>query len=226
MNGKTKTIVLDFDNCIALDADTRIGSEEIKDEAWFAVYPEYERYILEPLLENAKKKVAGGKGDRKDIVAELGRHFGVSEASIAQEIIKRCDKFNQVVQNGIKTINISARTRNALSELSARLPLYINTATPRENALESLDALGLTLYFKEVYGRPGTKVQNMLSVISAESIKPDELLFVDDQQSGYLAAHEAGCNFIGIHTAKNKTWHQGTHPFPIIYFLDELLKKI
>lgn len=224
MPTKTKVIVLDMDNCILLDDTTGKGSEELKDEAWFEIYPEYERAALEPALEEAKKIAAGGKGDRKDIVRWLCRHFGVPEDKIPAEIILRCDNFNNVVQNGIKNLEISERTRKSLALLSLRAPLYVNTATPRENAQESLEALGLSTFFKEILGRPGTKIGNLRDIISRENIDPNELLFVDDQYGGYLAAEEAGCRFVGIHTAKNKAWHNTPQPFPIIRLLEELNK--
>ena|SRR3989344_1618497 len=223
---KAKVIALDFDNCIVLDENTRTGSEELKEEAWLVVFSEHERNILAPALEEAKKIVVGGKGDRKDIVKKICEHFGVPSDQIDAEVLRRCDHFNRVVQESIKTINISKRTHTALADLASRAPLYVNTATPRENVLESMDALGLTQYFKAVLGRPGTKVGNLLEIIAAESIHPEELLFVDDQQGGYLAATEVGCKFAGMHTAKNKLWHAVEQPFPIIHTLDELISSL
>ena len=88
----TKVLVLDFDNCIVLDEKIGTGSEEVKDEAWFTVFPEYSRVELEPVLEQAKKDIAGGKGDRKDIVERVSKHFNVAEEKIPQEIITRDKK--------------------------------------------------------------------------------------------------------------------------------------
>ena len=219
-----KAIALDFDNCIALNYETRMGSEEIKDEAWFKIFPEYDRGALEPVLEKVKKEIAGGKGDRKDIVKRVCEHFGISETKIQDEVIKRCDGFNRVVQEGIARLGISPQTAEDLATLSKKIPLFVNTATPREGALESLDALGVRHYFKEVYGRPGTKINNLKDIISSEAIAPYELLFVDDQESGYNAAREVYCSFVGIHTARNKAWHDVMKlPFPLIFYLRELL---
>lgn len=221
-----KVIVLDFDNCIVLNEETRHGSEEVKDEAWCLVFPEYDKTKLEPILEQAKHYIAGGRGDREDIVARVCRHLGYPEKEITYQIASRCTRFNKIVQEGIKKIGISSRTRNALARLARHLPLYINTATPFDAAWESARALDITAFFRSIYCRPANKVDNLISIIAKESIHPAELLFVDDQPSGLNATEEIGCKFVGMHTAKNTAWHNIPQPFPIIYHLEELLEII
>lgn len=217
-----KVLVLDFDNCLILDQKTRKGSEELKDSAWFEVFPEYDPDVLKSVIEAAKKDFAGGKGDRNDLVISLCHHFGIDESKIKEESIKRMNHFDEVVQRGIKEIGIPRKTREFLSDLLSKIPIYLNTATPTENVLESLKLLGLEKIFKRIYGRPGIKLENMKAILASEPVNPNEVLFVDDQESGHQIAEEVGCKFIGIHTAKNKVWHNSLQPFPIIYSLHEL----
>lgn len=219
---KVKVVVLDFDNCIALDEMTCEGSEEIKDHAWFEVFAEYAPDALAPVMDAAKLAIAGGKGDRKDIVRGVLNHFGWPETEIPDEISRRCDRFNVIVQENIKRIRISPSKRDSLAELSGRLPLYLNTATPREAIIETLETFGLTALFKGVYGRPGTKAGNLQAIIAAERVKPDEVLFVDDQPSAYEVAKEVGCQFVGIRTKRVRLWHEKSQPFPLISSLTEL----
>ncbi len=218
-------VVLDMDNCILLDPDTRNGSEEIKSEAWFEVFSEHPRSELESVLEQVKKEIAGGKGDRKDVVRRICEHFGTSQLEIPKEVERRCKHFNAVVQNGIHAMGISLNVRDALTRLSSRAPLYVNTGTPQQEAIESLSHLWISSLFRGVYGRPDTKVQNLQTIATQESVEPHQMLFVDDQESGWTATQEFGCRFVGIHTALNKEWHSGT-PFPLIYSLAELLDMI
>ena len=222
----TKVIILDFDNCVALDERTREGSEEIKDHAWFVVFPEYEREVLHPVLEDSKRRVAGGKGDRRDVARDVLRHFRFSSGDLAAEIEKRCDCFNQTIQEGIKNITLSNTWRQALAELKRCVPLYLNTATPRYTVLQSLEALEVARFFKAVYGRPGTKVENLRSICATESIHPAEALFVDDQPSGYEAARTVGMPFVGIDTARNDLWRNTPQPFPVILSLSELVPMV
>lgn len=221
-----KVIVLDFDNCIVLNEETRRGSEEMKYQAWFWVFSGHNSMIVDEILQHVTHDIAGGIGDREDIVARICRYFGYPEEEIAHQITSRCNRFNEIVQEGIKKIGISSRTRNALVRLACRLPLYINTATPYDATWESIHALGITDYFTGVYCRPQKKVDSLISIIAKESIHPAELLFVDDQPSGLNAAEEIGCKFVGIHTAKNTAWHTKRQLFPIIYHLEELLEMI
>jgi len=221
-----KIIVLDFDNCLILNEETGEGSEEIKDRAWFDVFSEYEPDVLAPILDEEKLKVIGGKGDRKDIVEQILKRFEYSESEISDEAIRRCDRFNAIIQDGIKRINVSPATRESLAALSIRFPLYINTATPQGAVLESLRFLDITSFFKSVYGRPGTKISNLQDIIIAESVSPEKILFVDDQQSGYETAKEIGCQFIGIHTKRNRLWNDNPQPFLIINSLSELPKIV
>ena len=218
---KIRVLVLDFDNCIILDEKTRTGSEEIKDEAWFNVFPEIERVELEPVLEKIKKEIAGGKGDRRDIALRVCNHFNISTAIFGIEL--RCMAFNEFVQNGIKKIGVSERTREAISALSKKIPLYINSATPASAVMESIKALDFQTYFRGVYGHPETKVENLRNIVELEGIAASELLFVGDQESDLVAAVKVDCQFVGMHTARNKTWHNIPHPFPLIFSLAELI---
>lgn len=221
-----KVAAFDFDNCIVLDENTREGSEELKDHAWFVVFPDYKREILEPVIEEVKQSIVGGKGDRQDIVKRVLEYFNFPEDKIPYEVTRLCELFNASVQEGIKQINISPEVRVALAELSDRLPLYVNTATPREAVLESLEALKIAKFFKGVYGRPRTKVDNLRQILAVEAIRAEELLFVDDQPSGWKITQEIGCSFVGMHTARNKLWHNHLQPFPIIRSLIELVELL
>ncbi len=222
---KTKVLALDFDNCLVLNEMTRKGSEEIKDEAWFMVFSEIPRNTLQPILEKIKQEFVGGKGDRKNIIDKIYQYFKIAETDLANGVAHRCEHFDALVQKGIKEIGISQKTRDAIATLSIKLPLYINTGTPHGEVLKSLNALKILQFFKGVYGRPGTKIGNLRDIIAVESVNPDELLFVDDQQIGWLIAQEIGCKFIGMHTTRNHVWNKNTQPFPIIHSLAELLEE-
>ncbi|GEM_PF-1992187 len=219
-----KCLVLDLDNCTLLDEKTGRGSEEIKDEAWYVVYPEYSREELDNAMREAKSKLslATGQADRQDVVREICRYFHVADKEIEGEVVRRCMAFNQEVQKGIAKIEISEQTRDALGELSQKIPIYVNTATPKEAAMESLDALGLTSLLKSVYGRPGTKLENLKAIVEAEGLTPSQVLFVDDQPTGWAVAQQVGCRFVGIYTERNKAWYDKPQPFPIVHSLLEL----
>ncbi|HUW22026.1 MAG TPA: HAD family hydrolase [Candidatus Bathyarchaeia archaeon] len=220
---KIKVIVLDFDNCIVLDPTTRRGSEEVKDQAWCKVFTEYDPEELEKVIAEAQEQIKGGKGDRRDIVRLVCKHFGIPEEKIPTEIEYRCEAFNAIVQVGILQIGVSPENRQAIKILSGKMPVYINTATPKEQSLESLAALELG-GFKDVYGRPGNKVENLKTIIERESIDPSKILYVGDSENDWQAAQAVGCRFIGVQTARNTAWQGKQQEFPVIHSLAEILE--
>jgi HAD superfamily hydrolase (TIGR01549 family) len=220
---KVKIIILDFDNCIILNPKTKKGSEEVKDEAWFKIFPEYDPKKLETVVKEAQKQIAGGKGDRKDVARLICEHFGVPKEKIPDEIKRSCESFNTIVQKGILEIGVSSDNRRAIGTLSKKMPVYINTATPKEQSLESLAALKLS-GFTDVYGRPGNKVENLKAIINREKINPSEVLYAGDAESDWQAAQEVGCQFVGISTARNTAWHNQSQKFPVVNSLSEILE--
>jgi len=187
-----KVVVLDFDNTIVK------GSEEAKREAWYEVFPDYDTEELNNVLNKANEIIAGGKGDRRDVIKIVLEHFGVGYDEIENEIDKYSELFNEIVQKVIVSIGVKPEDRKAIEVLSRETNLYVNTATPIKNSRESLEALGIIDLFKGIYGRPGNKVSNLNEIISIENIRPSELLFVGDQKSDLDAAKEVNCKFVGV----------------------------
>lgn len=141
-------LVLDFDNCLVLDPHTRTGSEELKKSAWLTVFP-YEPAVLSQVIDEANQKIAGGRGDRRDVVRIVLEHFAGKASD--NEIARYCDLFNKEAQAKILQIGVSRDTLDTLAQLyELDMPLYINTATPTEAVKESLRALGILYFFKGV----------------------------------------------------------------------------
>jgi len=228
---QTKCLILDFDNCIALNEKTGKGSEEIKDVAWYPVFPEYGREELDAAMKAARENLASfaaGQADRQDLVREVCRYFSIPDEQIKDEVVRRCEAFNQIVQKGIAEIGVSEKAREALTRLAKTMPIYVNTATPTDAVIQSLEALGFIpiITRAHVYGRPGTKKSNLQSIIEIEDVRAEEVLFVDDQPTGWAIAQELGCRFVGIYTARNKAWHETPQPFPIISSLSKLVSFV
>lgn len=220
---KAEVLVLDFDNCLILDPETREGSEDLKKSAWFRVFP-YEPGELSQAIDEAYRQIAGGKGDRRDVVRFVLQRCGVLQVD-EEEITRYCDSFNTLVQEGILQIGVSQEIRDTLAELNVRrIPLYINSASPAEFVEQSLKALRIFHHFKGIYGTPWTKEGNLRKIIHAEGVDPQQVIFVDDSAIAWNIAQAVGCQFIGIHTKANTAWHNGDTPFLVIRKLSELLE--
>lgn len=220
---KEKVLVVDLDNCLFLDEKTRKGSEEVKDEAWLKVFGECDRKNLELVLDEIKTELSGGKGDRKDITLKVCEIFNLPKTE--EDIGRRCRFFSETVKKGILKIGVSRDNKKALGLISKKIPVYVNTATPKDQAREILKDLDILKFFKDIYGRPETKMENMNLIIKREKINPKECLYIDDQEGGYLIAQEIGCGFKGMYTAKNIKWHiKNKLTFSVIYSLLEIVK--
>lgn len=216
-----KVVVLDFDNTVVLDPKTGLGSEDKKRLAWYDVFPDLDKNELHIALEEAQKAISGGKGDRKDIVRSVYINM-MGKTAEEEDVRDCCDRFDEIVQKSILEVGVSDENRKAIIELEDRYQVYVNTATPIEASLRSMEALGLS-GFAGILGRPNTKAENLNAVIEKEGCNPGEVVLVDDQPSSRKVAKELGCRFIGMHTAAVTEWHNGDVDFPIIRSLAELL---
>lgn len=221
-----KVLVLDFDNTLILNQETGSGSEELKDQAWYKVFPECEPDKLRSIIDLVKGEYVSGRGDRNDFVIKMLHHLKFKDSEIEKESARRLNSFDKIMQDGIIKIGVSEKVKDFLASFATRASIYLNTATPVENVSKSLDLLGIKKFFKKIYGRPGTKLDNIKAILASESINPSEVLFVDDQEDSYQISKQVGCKFVGIHTARNKLWHKGLQTFPIIESIDELSKFV
>lgn len=217
-----KVIALDLDNCIVLNPCTGEGSEEIRDLAWFKVfpYPDFNPHALGRLIEQAKVSILEGGGGCEDIVAYVLESYGLPKEYMLKNIALRCEQFDRVVQEEVQKIGISLDVKSALQALSKKVPLYVNAATRRASVVKILEALALTC-FKGVYGRPGTKITNLQRIATMEGVALNRMLFVGDMPSDYAAARVVGCKFAGVRTRRNAEWRlpQG---FPMLGSVAEL----
>lgn len=221
-----KVLVCDFDNVVTLNPETGRGTEDTKKEAWQSVFPEMPAAALDQRMVDLQRHIEGGKGDRDTIIRALLLDLRWSAEDFVVESANRSRRFNQIVQEIVVRVGVPLETRDVLARLTRRMPVYINSATPLVPLLTSLDALGIRSLFKEVYARPGTKVDNLRAIIQREACLPCEVVFVDDQPSGWNVSQEVCCQFVGMRSVAVTAWHQGDLPFPVVRSFRELLKLL
>jgi len=79
--------------------------------------------------------------------------------------------------------------------------------------------LGISGYFKKIFGQPPGKLKNLQAIATWEKAAPAAMVFIGDNQWDYEAAEKFGCQFIGVANPKNN-WANA--PFPIIKSLTEI----
>ena len=107
--------------------------------------------------------------------------------------------------------------------LSKKFPLYINSTTPLSSLKRVIQKRSLTTFFKDIYGAPESKIENLSNILEREKISGSEALVIGDGQSDLESAQRFACSFIGIQNLFNNFTAQD---FKILYDLQNLPKLI
>ncbi|MCG6878086.1 MAG: HAD hydrolase-like protein [Deltaproteobacteria bacterium] len=194
---KHRIIVFDFDGVI-------IDSNQLKFDAFFQIFPENRipREIIQKVLERQRERTRF-----KIIEAILKRacgEHGFEPGELQRNIHRYAEAYNRIVEQGAIDCREIPGIRNTLEELSNFHPLYINSATPIEPLRRIVSARGLSPFFREIYGGPAPKSENLRLILQTESVTAEKMLFVGDAESDAEAAATTGCCFIGLRNAFNR----------------------
>ena len=213
MEKKISTIVFDHDGVIV-----RL-SELVKMGAWgfIANHPDIGDRLA---VAEAEHHFARAKGSRNDILRRAFERLRKPADEIPALVKKHAERFNHIVQAGIRALGVENEDRAALEDLSKGYALYINSGTTELEMNETVEGFGIRKFFKGVYGQPMSKLDNLKRAMEAEKTTPKEMIFVGDSDWDFEAAEKFGCHFVGLANSWNE-WHDGK-PFPIIRSISEL----
>ncbi|HYC72431.1 MAG TPA: HAD family hydrolase [Opitutaceae bacterium] len=178
--------------CVAFDFDgTLVDSNRLKHEAWFAVFGEagFGRPEIDALLR------AHPLADRFELVDRLLATRGEADSVLRAHLVER---YNFICEEGQSTCPEIPGASELLRELSARLPLYVNSATPEEPLRRIVARRGWSGHFRAVYGRPRSKVDNLRRIAAEQSVDLARLALVGDGPADAMAAAETGCRFVAV----------------------------
>ena len=210
-----KVIVFDFDGVIIR------RSEFFKQESWPLVFTKYGEKGMTAFREGEKKYGGGRGGDRFDILRHAFEQLGEDKDDVPALVQEGARVFDEQVQSKILAAGVTDKDRQTLERLSKRLPLYLNSATPKEALERTISNLKLQKCIKGALGRPNSKIKNFSLVSSTEHISPGAILFVGDADTDYQAAQQFGCAFVGLGNEWNK-WEKDGKPFPVVHDLGEV----
>jgi phosphoglycolate phosphatase-like HAD superfamily hydrolase len=187
--------------CAAFDFDgTLVDSNEIKRRAFFEIAREFdpEGEVVREVLDRRPS------GDRyhvaQALAAELAARAALAAARCTEDLAKSlADAYTAHCERAVSACDEIAGATDALARLAARgLPLFVNTATPREAVLPILRRRGLDRFFDGVYGGPSSKLENLREIAERVGARPRELLFVGDGEDDRRVAAAFGCVFVGV----------------------------
>lgn len=181
--------------CIAFDFDgVLVDSNAIKRRAFYEVFAV--RGVPTEVVTRCLERQAAG--DRRDIIACIIAHDGQRNATPASLIDTCVRQYSLLCEQQIVACPERPGASDVLRRLAALAPLYVNSATPQDALRAVISRRGWSHHFREILGRPATKVDNLQRVLRVEGVEAPELLFVGDRHTDRVAAMSVGCQFLGI----------------------------
>ncbi len=184
-----KALVLDFDGVI-------VDSEPIKQQGFSLMFSEFGEPVPKREIDSARADLTG-RGNRADIIRGVFERMGETDA-IDAKVAEYVRRYGEVVDKRVRQLRVSDDARQAMTVLSQKIPLYVNSLTPEEVLQESIHALGVAPLFKGIYGTPRNKVENLGRIVQHAHVPVLDTLFVGDTEGDADAAHTFGCQFVGF----------------------------
>ena len=178
-----KIIVFDLDG-------TLVRSNELKFDAYFALFPDNEFYrntirdVLNKYFEKSRYFILG------KILERLNDKRG-----IRRKVNELAHKYNKIVTFGAKTCPETNDAEKALQTFFHSYKLYLSSITPEDSLQEIVVYRNWDQYFQGVFGYPCLKEESLLEILEKEKVLPQEILVVGDGYSDLLSAQKIGCRF-------------------------------
>jgi phosphoglycolate phosphatase len=197
--------------------------------------------VKEACLVATAATVAGGEvllplargrgGNRYRVFAELARRVNpnADDAMIAAQGRELAAAYTRCCLKGIMAAPERRGARAALRVLKRRRTrIWINSATPTRDLPVLLRARGLLAFLDGALGGPGSKAENLLKSLVAESVSPRETLMVGDGPDDFAAAREVGTWFIAVSSQARITEpcsHRMRDLTPLVPWIDRLCRR-
>jgi phosphoglycolate phosphatase-like HAD superfamily hydrolase len=187
----TACVVFDFDGVL-------VDSNAVKRRAYgdiFAAAPGSEP-VVESVLESNRED------DRfsviRAILQGLSPEEGETPGQLELLVAQYAERYNAICEEHAATCAEVRGASSTLAHLAGRLPLYVISATPEEPLRRIVMRRGWNGYFRDVLGRPRTKLENLARVMQREGLEGRRIVFVGDGSRDLDTAREMGCRFIGV----------------------------
>jgi len=192
-------IILDFDGVI-------LESVSVKTEAFrtlFSFAPEY----VEEIVQFHKDNGGMSRFDKFRYIYDLILKRELDPATFTA----LSEKFSALVFQGVVNAPFVPGAREFLERWSAKIPLYIVSATPEPELKEIVQKRNLTLFFRNVYGAPRKKAECISEIHITSGVPLSDILFVGDALNDLAAAQSSGVKFIGRVAAEEMNVFRNCH---------------
>jgi phosphoglycolate phosphatase-like HAD superfamily hydrolase len=187
-----RCVVFDFDGVL-------VDSNALKRDAYFTIFRSVpgSAHVVDDTL---RHPIDGDRHDTIRSILEGLVRAGTLRPEDAGEgaIATFANRYNDICEEAVRRAPEMEHSTWVLQQLASVCSLYINSATPEEPLRRIVSGRNLAPYFKDVFGRPATKIENLRKIIDRERVRPEEMVFVGDGANDYEAAQTCGCTFIAF----------------------------
>ena len=179
------TIIFDFDGVI-------LESVSVKTEAFrtlFSFAPENQEEIV-------KFHIKNGGISRYDKIRYIYSNILHKDLS-DEQFNTMSDRFADLVFNNVIHSPFVPGAKEFIKKNYHKYFLFVVSATPEDELRQIIDIIGLTQYFKGIYGAPEKKVDHINAILTMTNSKKENTIFVGDALNDCKAAESSGIRFVG-----------------------------
>lgn len=212
----SRAVFFDFDGVIA-------DSVDVKTVAFASLYEEHGPEIMGKV---EAYHLANLGMTRFQKIAYFQREF-VRGPTDEQTIASLAARFGSEVKHRVIAAAEIPGARETLEALSARLPLFVVSATPDEELHEILRARDILQFFTSAHGSARSKAETLSHLLATHRFDPSASIMVGDAMADFHAAAKNGVRFLGVVAeGRPSPFPPGTETIPhLVGFADDCLAE-
>jgi len=186
-----KGIIFDFDGVLA-------ESVNIKSEAFYNLYLPFGLEIAEKVRNHHLENGGMSRFKKFKYYHDIFLNKLLDDSGLKELV----DTFSSMVINEVVAAEEVKGASTFLNETN-HLIYWIVSATPQEEIVEIIKCREMDDYFEKVYGSPRSKSDCVAEILVDNNLNPNEVVFVGDANSDYIAANNNNLHFVLRETAEN-----------------------
>lgn len=106
------------------------------------------------------------------------------------------ERFSNIVLDEVLKASLVPGVLDFLNNNFSRYPIFIASGTPQDELTYIISQRGLSGYFKGIHGSPQSKASIIAGILTRNSLRADEAVFIGDAESDLKAARAIGVHFV------------------------------
>lgn len=188
---KIVAIIFDFDGVLA-------ESVHIKSEAFYNLYLPYGIDVAQKVLTHHLANGGMSRFEKFKFYHENYLNISLDEATLN----KLVDAFSDLVKNAVVSADEVNGANKFLNETDD-LKYWVVSATPQDEIVEIISRRGIDVFFEKIYGSPRSKSDCVAEILADNGLDPNQVVFVGDANTDFIAAENNHLHFILRETAEN-----------------------